>query len=291
MDCCGALARSQQQVSSGQMRRSPVCWLVQVMLWALLAACPPANPSDGGQVHRDAAADRLDAAVTDRSDAAVPDAAREDACVAVRIPVDVMVALGSSSVAGSGASDEAHRFVNLIASGIQAAALVNLGSGGQTGAAVVGAVAQQARDAHPDVVVVMSMTDYASSDGQTMADAWHTVLAPIAGDGARIFFGDLRIDPAWVCAERPTPTGECYSQSDYDMLHAKNAIVAATLGTLSGLTIVPVFDQNAAHPEWNAADGHPNDLGHAFLAQTFLDVMQPALRQWVCGGEGGAGER
>lgn len=249
------------------MQRIP--WAVAC---ALLAACPVPAGVDGARIERDAAG---------------ADSAIEDGCVAEQIAVGTMVALGSSSVAGSGASDEAHRFVNLIASTIQATALLNLGSGGQTGSAVVGAIAQQARAAHPDVVVVMSMTDYASSDGQTMADAWRTVLTPIAGDGARVFFGDLRIDPAWVCSDRPTPNGECYSQSDFEMISAKNAIVAATLGPIGNLTIVPVFDQNAAHPEWNAADGHPNDLGHAFLAQTFLAVIRPALEQHQCGLDGG----
>jgi len=254
-----------------------------VLPCALPAACPAPSGSDGSQTERDAAS-------AERSDAAIADNLTEDACVVERIAVGTMVALGSSSVAGSGASDEAHRFVNLIASGIQATTLLNLGSGGQTGTAVVGAIAQQARAAHPDVVVVMSMTDYASSDGQTMADAWRTVLTPIAGDGARVFFGDLRIDMAWVCSDRPTPNGECYGQADNEMISAKNAIVATTLGSLGNLTVVPVFDQNAAHPEWNAPDGHPNDQGHAYLAQTFLNVVRPALER-CAGSDAGSRER
>ncbi|MBN2360215.1 MAG: SGNH/GDSL hydrolase family protein, partial [Deltaproteobacteria bacterium] len=85
----------------------------------------------------------------------------------------------------------------------------------------------------------------------------------------------------------PTPTGACYDRADYDMLSAKNAIAAETLAPISGLTIVPVYDQNSAHPEWITADGHPNDLGHAFLAQTFLALMLPLLER--CAGAAGDG--
>ncbi|MBN2359427.1 MAG: hypothetical protein JXR83_08225, partial [Deltaproteobacteria bacterium] len=111
---------------------------------AWLAACPP--PVVSG-----------DAAGTDA-------AVGEDACVATLPPIETLVALGSSSVAGVGASDEAHRFVNLIAAGVRAAALVNLGGPGQSGVTVVGAIAEQARAADPDLVVVLALTDYATSD-------------------------------------------------------------------------------------------------------------------------------
>jgi hypothetical protein len=41
---------------------------------------------------------------------------------------------------------------------------------------------------------------------------------------------------------------------------------------------VPVFDQNVAPPEWNAVDGaHPNDLGHAYLADCFWGAILSGL--------------
>ena len=39
------------------------------------------------------------------------------------------------------------------------------------------------------------------------------------------------------------------------------------------LIITPIEDMNVPHPEWNGNDGHPNDEGHAYLAQKFLDAM------------------
>jgi cellulose synthase/poly-beta-1,6-N-acetylglucosamine synthase-like glycosyltransferase len=44
-----------------------------------------------------------------------------------------------------------------------------------------------------------------------------------------------------------------------------------------GVIIVTIMDQNAPHPEWIAPDGHPNDLGHAYLAETFFAAIAPWL--------------
>lgn len=199
------------------------------------------------------------------------------------MPVETMVALGSSSVAGAGASDEAHRFVNLIAVRVGAESLVNLGRGGQRGTDVVGAIAEEARAAGPELVVVLSFTDYATSPAASMAEAWRQVLEPLAQDGARVFFGDVRISPLWVCGALPTPGGRCYSRELYESMRAKNRAVALALAAIEGVTLVPIYDDNAAHPEWIAPDGHPNDLGHASLADAFVAFIEPALEERRCG--------
>ncbi|MFH1807820.1 MAG: SGNH/GDSL hydrolase family protein [Pseudomonadota bacterium] len=227
-----------------------------------------AQPGDAGPARRDAAS-------------------AEDACTHSSREVQVLVALGSSTVAGAGASDEAHRFVNIVANTLDAPTLLNLGAGGQRAVQVVGALAEQARAAQPDVVVILAFTDYASSDGTIMAEAWRQVVQPLADDGARVYFGDVRIDPAWICGPVPTSTGECYDVAEADMIAAKNEIVEQVLAPIPNLVLVPVFDDTAAHPEWSTADGHPNDLGHANLARTFLDVMQPDLLRRVCVEDGG----
>ncbi len=218
-----------------------------------------------------------------------PDGGRPivDACFYEENTVQTLVTLGSSSVAGAGASDVEHRFVNLIATAIDVETLVNLGRSGQRAVNVVGALAEQARAAQPDLVVVLAFTDYASSDGPTMAEAWRQVLTPRCAEGARVYFGDLQIDPDWICGGSPTPTGLCYEQSEADMIAAKNAAVAAALGELTNLTLVTVLDDNAAHPDWVTADGHPNDLGHANLAAVFLQHIEQDLQQRVCSEDSG----
>ena len=228
----------------------------------------------------------VDAATAVSRDSGARDAGPGDACVMSQVELGTLVALGSSSAAGAGASDEAHRFVNLIAARVGAQTLTNLSRGGQRGADVIGAIADQARASDPDLVVVLSFTDYASSAGESMAEAWSQVLAPLSADGARIFFGDVRISPLWVCDALPTPTGRCYSRAQYDLIRAKNRAVAAALGSIPGVSLVPIYDDNAAHPEWVALDGHPNDLGHANLAQAFLAYIEPSLEQRRCDFEG-----
>ena len=212
-----------------------------------------------------------------------------EVCMQEYMSISRMLALGSSSVAGSGASDVAHRFVNIIAASLEAQDLLNLGSGGQRATQVLGERAAQARDYKPDLLVVMPFSDYAYSDGPTMIEAWRQILQPIASDGAQIFFGDLRIDPDWICGGPPTPNGECYDQSTADMLNEKNRLAAQVLAPIQGLHIVGVDDVNAAHPEWILPDGHFNDAGHAHLAQVFLRAIEQALPALRCPFDADAG--
>jgi len=247
-----------------------------VIAAVVLVACQPVADGDSGVMAQDASA----------GDGSVADHSAVDSCAMERAVIGTMVALGSSSVAGSGASDEAHRFVNLVATSVRADALLNLGRGGQRGADVVGALAEEALAAQPDLVVVLPFTDYASSDGETMAEAWRQVLDPLASGGARIYFGDVRISPLWVCGGLPTTTGRCYPRELYEEMRARNRAAAAALEPIAGLTLVPIYDDNAAHPEWVAPDGHPNDLGHANLAAAFLAYIEPELERRICEGEG-----
>lgn len=211
-----------------------------------------------------------------------------EVCVFQRQEVQRMLALGSSSVAGSGASDPAHRFINIIAEKLGVQDLLNLGSGGQRASQVLGALADQARDYHADILVVMAFSDYAYSDGATMIENWRQILQPMAADGTQIYFGDLRIDPAWVCSEVPTPNGECYDLSTAEMLNEKNRLAEQVLAPIEGVHIVGVDDVNAAHPEWILPDGHFNDAGHAHLAQVFLQVIEADFLTTNCPEDGGS---
>lgn len=199
----------------------------------------------------------------------------EEPCVYQRKPVETLLALGSSSVAGAGASDPAHCFVNLVARDLDTQNLLNLGAGGQRAVDVIGAIAGQARAALAQVVVVMAFSDYAYSDGETMIEAWRQILQPIAEDGAQIYFGDLQIDPLWICGPIATSTGECYDLATANMIGAKNALARQVLAPIPNVHLVQVFDENAAHPEWILPDGHFNDAGHAHLAKVFLQDIAP----------------
>ena len=55
------------------------------------------------------------------------------------------------------------------------------------------------------------------------------------------------------------------------MLQEKNERLAAMAATRPALHVVGILDQNVAHPEFVAADGHPNDAGHQYLADSFWE--------------------
>ena len=59
--------------------------------------------------------------------------------------------------------------------------------------------------------------------------------------------------------------------------HRLHAEVARLAEACSAVTLVPVIDQNAVHPEWIGAGGHPNDLGHAYIAGCF----RKAIEAWL----------
>lgn len=210
-----------------------------------------------------------------------------EVCVYHRQWLQRMLALGSSSVAGSGASAPEKRFINLIAQTLDAQDLLNLGSGGQRASQVLGARAAQALEYQADLVVVMAFTDYAYSDAAAMIEDWRQILKPMAEGGAQIYFGDLQIDPAWICSDQPTANGECYDLSTAEMLNEKNRLAAEVLAPIAGLNIVPVYDVNAAHPEWILPDGHFNDAGHAYLARVFLQAIQSPFLWTDCSGDAG----
>jgi hypothetical protein len=251
------------------------------------AARPDAETTRDARTPRDAEATDAEAtdAPTTPEDAAGPlDAGTtpsEDAATPMPRPIDRYLALGSSSTAGSGASTPAHAYVALIAARLTETNpnldLENLGSGGATIDNFLNA-SDRITNFRPNVVTILPFTDVVRTDPARYRSGYIELFDLLGTLGATVFFGDPRVDPALVCGTGSGPGG-CYSPEDRALLDAKSEIIRDLTRTRSHVIVVPVLDQNVAHPEWNAPDGHPNDLGHAYLADTFLAVLLP----WAAG--------
>ncbi|MEW5854568.1 MAG: SGNH/GDSL hydrolase family protein [Myxococcota bacterium] len=224
------------------------------------------------------------------SDAAVTDAAlvldagsTEDA--AVPLTVRTLVTLGSSSTAGAGASREATRYVNLVATQL-GARLVNLGSGGQTVTQVQSTYlprALEALDAGPrppnvvDVVTFLPFTDFDRLDANALANGYDTVLQQLDPTGAFVVFGVPTIDERYACGSRGDlrgPDGECYDPALVDDYAEKGDAVRTMLQGHPLASAADIPQQQAQHPDWQQPDGHPNDLGHQDIARHFLVAIR-----------------
>jgi hypothetical protein len=194
--------------------------------------------------------------------------------------IQSIVALGSSSTEGQGASDrEKSSFVALINTELHKyypeLQTLNLGSGG----ARVGQFLKQLpeiKKAKPDLVIILPFSDYKSSSAEDFEKYYEMLFNGLAELKTTLFFGDQRYDPAQVCGQG-SANGVCYSQADYQNIQAKNKILTKLTRNRPFIIVVPIIDTNAAHPEWTTEDGHPNDKGHKYLAQQFWQQMSPWL--------------
>ena len=187
-----------------------------------------------------------------------------------------VVTLGSSTTAGAGASDsQTTAYVPLLEDWLlennTQLSITNLGQGG---ARVTDYQAKmtQIQAAQPEVVTFLPFGDYANTPVSQWWSDYVPLLEQIEDTGAHIMFFDLRIEPQYVCGNGSGPGG-CYSASEAHGLNQKNDAMAAIAANLSNITLIPFNDTNAAHPEWNALDGHPNDTGHSEIAQRFKDAF------------------
>lgn len=221
-------------------------------------------------------------------DAPAPDASTIDATVTEDaamppVPVHAYGALGSSSTAGSGASRPELAYVPLLHArlgahprGAGGVVLVNRGQGGARIDQLLAALPALEAE-RPEVVTILPLSDFVSTDPARFQSGYDELFRRLGAIGATVYFGDLRIDPTYLCQGGRSGPGGCYGEQDRALLASKNAVVAALAPRHPHVVVVPVFDQNAAHPEWNAADGHPNDLGHQYLADTFWAAIAPRL--------------
>jgi hypothetical protein len=262
----------------------------------LVSAASCACAADGGAVHAKVSAD---AGLADAGSAVAGDSGRSDGGLAsadvgaddaalapdAEAPADAGVirvrryaAIGSSSTQGAGASAPDRAYVRVLVARFGArfgeVALLDLGTGGGT---IDGFLARaDALRAHaPELVTVLPFTDYVRTDIARFRSGYDALFALLGELGARVYFGALTVDPALVCG-RASPPG-CYAPEDAQLLASKNAVLAELAAAYPHVVVVPVLDQNVAHPEWNAPDGHPNDLGHAYLADTFWAAIEPGL--------------
>ncbi|MCK6551089.1 SGNH/GDSL hydrolase family protein [Myxococcota bacterium] len=245
------------------------------------SACTTGQVSDGtgdaGASMDARPAEGRNAGVTDVD---ATDAAIEDTGGAMARRIGTWVAFGSSSTAGAGASAPERAYVGVLEARITArfpsAMLTNLGAGGATIDRFVASL-PSVTPLEPELVTILPLTDYVRTATATFRAGYARLFDALGAAGATVFLGDLRIDPALVCGTGSGPGG-CYAPQDRALLDAKNAIAAELAATRAHVIVVPIFDQNVAHPEWNAADGaHPNDLGHAYLADAFWGAVEPWL--------------
>ena len=197
------------------------------------------------------------------------------------VDLTTVVTLGSSTTAGSGASDiQNTAYVPLLEDWLQQNnSQLNIINHGQGGARVSDYQSKlpQILAAQPQVVTFLPFGDYASTPVSQWWSDYVPLLEEIEDSGAHIMFFDQRVDPAYVCGNGSGPGG-CYSASEAHMINQKNDAIAAIGANLSNFTLIPFYDTNAAHPEWNAPDGHPNDTGHAEIAQRFKDAFTELLQ-------------
>lgn len=206
---------------------------------------------------------------------------------AAAMHVDAYVALGSSSTCGQGASDPASKgYVALLSRALDelfpAIETQNLG---QSGGLMQDMLRRwdEVRDTRPSIITVLPFTDFAKTpieEFTARCEALMQATTDLAAERIRegglchTFFGDLRIDPTFVAGAKGKPEGPSYRPSDYAMLSEKNEVVQRLASKASAITLVPVIDQNAVHPEWVGAGGHPNDLGHGYIAGCFRQYIE-----------------
>jgi len=196
-----------------------------------------------------------------------------------------VVTLGSSTTAGAGASDsQTTAYVPLLEDWLQEnntqLSITNLGQGGARVTDYQSKMTQVLA-AQPEVVTFLPFGDYANTPVSQWWSDYVPLLEQIEDAGAHILFFDLRIEPQYVCGNGSGPGG-CYSATEAHGLNEKNDAMAAIAANLSNITLIPFNDTNAAHPEWNAMDGHPNDTGHANIASQFISEFENLLiNNWI----------
>ena len=204
--------------------------------------------------------------------------------------VRLLITLGSSSTAGSGASSEATRYANVMAQQL-GAQLLNLGTGGQTVEQVVQTYLPQALAAldggappagQVDVVTFLPLTDFASKSSAQITAGYGPVLTQLAATHAWVLFGLSSVDAQYGCGSAGPlrgPHGECYPATLVDDYAQKDADMRALLLNHANASPVDVPTVEAQHPDYQLADGHPNDTGHDFIARCFLFAIGARLGQ------------
>lgn len=201
-----------------------------------------------------------------------------------------LITLGSSSTAGAGASMPTTRYTHLLAQDVGAHDLLNLGAGGQQHSdvmallpRVLGALAQDADGgAAVDVVTFLPFTDFANSSGPQIAAGYTPVFQRLAATSAVVLFGVPTVDARYQCGVGGPlrgPDGECYDPQLVEDYAAKGTAVLMAAAPFSNVSLVQVPQTQAQQPHWTGPDGHPNDLGHLFLARVFGHAIRGRLGQ------------
>lgn len=202
--------------------------------------------------------------------------------------VDLLITLGSSSTAGTGASTEAQRYTNLLAAAL-GARLINLGSGGQTVTQVAQTVlpaalqvldAGMAAQGAVHALTFLPLTDFANLSAAQLRDGYAPILDALDSTHAWVFFGIPSVDALYQCgAAGPLrgPHGECYDAALVADYAAKQDVMSALVRAHPGMRVAEIPQTFAQHPDWQQPDGHPTNAGHAFIAQCFYFSLAARL--------------
>lgn len=205
--------------------------------------------------------------------------------------VDAYVALGSSSTCGAGASTpKTHGYVSLLTRALDAQFPgIDASNLGRSGSRMHDMLRDwdQVRRLRPSMITVLAFSDFAQTpipEFKASAEELFQSARRLSEERIRegglchLFFADLRIDPTYIAGAKGKSEGPSYRAADFEMLCAKNEVLQKAVAGNRAVTLVPVIDQNAVHPEWVGRDGHPNDLGHGYLAGCFRQSME---RWWA----------
>jgi hypothetical protein len=190
------------------------------------------------------------------------------------------VALGSTVVAGAGASDSNNSTTGLIHHFLQQdwpdVQLRNLSRGYatvQNFRSDVGAVS----DANPDIITILPLDDYAHSSPAIWQANYPALFDSFGGMGAEVYIGSLRLDPDYTCHIASGPAG-CHSFGGYELVNEKNAILLDIASSRPWVTIVPLSDDGPLHPEWTDTNDDLTDAGHEAIAEAFIRAIDGRLK-------------
>ncbi len=201
--------------------------------------------------------------------------------------VDAYVALGSSSTCGAGASSpKTNGYVSLLTRALEAQFPgIEASNLGHPGGRMQDMLREwdKVRALRPSMVTVLAFRDFAQTplpEFEAVAQDLFRSASRLAeqrireGGLCHLFFADLRIDPTFIAGAKGRTEGPSYRAADFAKLCAKNEVLQRAAQGNRAVTLVPVIDQNAVHPEWVGRDGHPNDLGHGYLAGCFRKSVE-----------------
>ncbi len=195
------------------------------------------------------------------------------------------VSLGSSAAAGIGASTSSTSNTNLITTFLQSThsdmTSTNLAQDGATIDDLTTSLTD-IESASPDVITLLPPFDPLETDGVDWANKYQTFLDEVyQRTQAPIFLAGFHPDPAAICGPNVSEpsTGTCYSTQEWQDLSYRSSVLFHFAAERDYVHLIPLIETMKSHPDWHTSQGHPNDLGHEFIASAFISEMDDLLTE------------